>query len=291
MLFSRRISELSNSLRNYKLNDFHLMELNFKRISFFMTTIIGKITLNIGVVYMNSNAEQPLRIIITGASSGIGEATALELAKDKHQFYLTARDEEKLEQVAQKVQALGGQAYIGAGDVGNEEDVERLFTDSQEKMGGIDVIIANAGVGYFGPLETLTIKQFDDQFNTNVRGVFLWLRKVLPKMKEQNKGQIIVTSSNLGLKTGARATIYAATKHAVQAMVGGLREELRGTMVKAATINPGSVSTPWFDGKGVNRENMLTAYDVARSMRFIIYQSETSDVDHIHLLPGKRTKK
>lgn len=240
---------------------------------------------------MNSNDGQPLRIIITGASSGIGEAIALEMAKNKHHFYLTARNEKRLKEVAQKVEELGGQAYLGTGDVGNEDDVERVFADSQEKMGGVDVIVANAGVGYFGPLETLTIKQFDDQFNTNVRGVFLWLRKVIPKMKEQNKGQIIVTSSNLGLKTGARATIYAATKHAVQAMVGGLREELRGTMVKAATINPGSVSTPWFDGKDVDREKMLTAYDVARAVRFIIYQSETSDIDHIHLLPGKTSRK
>jgi NADP-dependent 3-hydroxy acid dehydrogenase YdfG len=148
--------------------------------------------------------------------------------------------------------------------------------------------VANAGVGHFGNLEDLSIQQYDDQFNTNVRGVFLWLRKVLPEMKSKNSGQIIVTSSNLGLKTSARASIYAATKHAVQAMVWSLRDELKGTLVKAATINPGSVDTPWFDGKDIDRSTMLSARDVAKAARLIIDQAETSNIDLVHLMPGKR---
>jgi len=108
-----------------------------------------------------------------------------------------------------------------------------------EKLGTVDVMFANAGVGHFGNLENMTIEQYDVQFNTNVRGVFLWLRKVLPIMKKQNSGQIIATSSNLGLETSPGASIYSATKHAVQAMVWCLRQELKGTRIKAATINPG----------------------------------------------------
>ena len=107
-------------------------------------------------------------------------------------------------------------------------------------------------------------------------------------MKKNNSGQIIVMSSNLGLKTSARASIYAGTKHAVQAMVGSIREELKDTNVKAATINPGSVNTPWFDGKEVDRNKMLSPNDIAKAARFIIEQEETSNIDHIHLLPGKR---
>ncbi|TFG06646.1 SDR family oxidoreductase, partial [Candidatus Thorarchaeota archaeon] len=167
-------------------------------------------------------------------------------------------------------------------------DVERIYEETIKEFGTIDVLIANAGVGYFRNLEDFSIEEYDQQMNTNVRGVFLWLRKVLPLMKEKDSGQIIVTSSNLGLDTSARASIYAATKHAVQAMVWSLREELRGTMVKAATINPGSVSTPWFDGKDVDRSKMLTPRDVALAARLIIDQSETSDIDHIHLLPSRR---
>jgi NADP-dependent 3-hydroxy acid dehydrogenase YdfG len=233
------------------------------------------------------NSRDQLCIVITGASSGLGEAIALEMAKDGHVFYLTARRREKLKLVAQNVESLGGKAYFGDGDVGNEGDVDRLFDEAIENLGTIDVMFANAGVGYFGNLEDMTIEQYDAQFNTNVRGVFLWLRKVLPIMKKRNSGQIIVTSSNLGLETSSKASIYSSTKHAVQAMVWCLREELKGTRIKAATINPGSISTPWYDGKQSDRSKMLTAKDISKTVRFIIEQSETSNIDHILLRPGR----
>lgn len=227
------------------------------------------------------------KIIITGGSSGIGEAIALDMAKDNHIIYLIGRNEKRLIEVAQKVKNLGGIAHYGIGDVGNQEDVDRIFQNAQEELGGVDVLIANAGVGHFGPLEEMSINQFDSQFNTNVRGVFLWLKMVLPLMKNQNSGQIIVTSSNLGLKTAPRTSIYSATKHAVQAMVWCLRDELRGvSRVKVATLNPGSVDTPWFDGKNVDRTKMLSPLDVARAARLIIDQEESSNIDHILLHPG-----
>lgn len=234
-----------------------------------------------------AEVKDSLGIVITGASSGIGEAVALEMAKDSHRFYLTARRREKLKQVAQKVESLGGKAYYGEGDVRDEGDVDHLFDEVMERLGTVDVMFANAGVGYFGNLEDMTVEQYDVQFNTNVRGVFLWLRKVLPIMKEQNSGQIIVTSSNLGLETSPRASIYSGTKHAVQAMFWCLREELKGTQIKAATINPGSVSTPWYNGKKSDRSKMLMAEDIAKTVRFIIEQGETSNIDHVLLRPGR----
>jgi 3-oxoacyl-[acyl-carrier protein] reductase len=226
-----------------------------------------------------------LRIVITGGSSGIGRAIALEMARSKHTFFLVGRNEERLQAVTDEIKELGSEAFFGVGEVGDETDVETLFTEF-DLLKGVDVLVANAGVGYFGLLEEMTIPQYDEQFQTNVRGVFLWLKKVLPIMKRQDSGQIIVTSSNLGLNTAGRASIYGATKHAVQAMVSSLRKELTGTLVKAATINPGSVSTPWFDGKEVDRTKMLTAEDVAKVARLIIDQSDTSNIDHVLLLPG-----
>jgi NADP-dependent 3-hydroxy acid dehydrogenase YdfG len=226
-------------------------------------------------------------IVITGASSGIGREIALEMACDGHSFFLLGRNKERLDDVRREVEALGGKAYISLGDVSEESTVDSLFDEIMDISGSVDVLVANAGVGHFGNLEDLSVEQYDEQFNTNVRGVFLWLRKVLPEMKSKNSGQIIVTSSNLGLKTKARASIYAATKHAVQAMVWSLRDELKGTPVKAATINPGSVDTPWFDGKDVDRSTMLSARDVAKAARLIIDQTETSNIDHVHLMPGR----
>ena len=237
---------------------------------------------------MNGETQKTsLRIVITGGSSGIGEAVALEMAKNGHNFYLTGRNEKRLKAICDTLTSLGCEAYYGVGDVGDEVSVNKMMEEVKSKLGGVDIVFANAGVGYFGNLEDLTIEQYDEQFNTNVRGVFLWLNKTLPLLKAQNRGQIIVTSSNLGLKTGARCSLYAATKHAVQAMVWSLRDELKGTGVKAATINPGSVDTPWFDGKEVDRTKMLSAEDIAKAVRFIIDQDETSDIDHILLLPGR----
>ncbi|MFX0207486.1 MAG: SDR family oxidoreductase, partial [Candidatus Hodarchaeota archaeon] len=207
------------------------------------------------------------------------------LSRSKHTILLVGRDKEKLEVVANEIKNLGSKAFFGVGNVGDASDIERLC-EKFDLSKGVDVLVANAGVGYFGLLEDMAISQYDEQFQTNVRGVFLWLRKVLPIMKQQNSGQIIVTSSNLGLNTEGRASIYSATKHAVQAMVSSLRKELFGTLVKAATINPGSVSTPWFDGKEVDRTKMLTAEDVAKAARLIIDQSDTSNIDHILLTPG-----
>ena len=228
-----------------------------------------------------------LRIVITGGSSGIGEAIAFNMAKDGHKLYLIGRNQQKLLKVKEQIEKVGSEVYVGIGDVSDEYDGKRILNDILNEFGGVDVLVANAGIGYFGNLEDLTLTQFDEQFNTNVRGVFIWLKQVLPLMKKKNKGQIIVTSSNLGLNTSSRASIYSATKHAVQAMVWCLRKELKGTQVKAATINPGSVDTPWFDGKDVDRTKMLSPIDVANAARLIILQKDTSNIDHVLLLPGK----
>jgi hypothetical protein len=228
----------------------------------------------------------PRRLIITGGSSGIGEAVAYDMARDGSWMFLTGRSEEKLSKVSFEVERRGGKAFYSASDVGCEATVERMFDDAIRQLGWVDVVFLNAGVGYFGNLESLYVEQYDEQFNTNVRGVFLWLRKVLPLMRSRNMGQIIVTSSNLGLETSPRAGVYSATKHAVQAMTWCVRDELGGTNVKASTINPGSVATPWYKGRNMDFSNMLSAEDVARTVRHIVEQSETSNIDHILLKPG-----
>jgi NADP-dependent 3-hydroxy acid dehydrogenase YdfG len=227
-----------------------------------------------------------LRIIITGASSGIGKAAAVKMA-NSNVFFLTSRRLRELEQVAEEVRKHNGIAHIGVGDIRIPDQINKLSEMALEQLGGVDVLIANAGIGYFGLLENMTLEEYNSQFETNVRGVFFWIKNLLPLMKSQGHGQIIVTSSNLGLETSGRASIYSATKHAVQAMVGCLREELKGTGVKAATINPGSVSTPWYDGKDVDRSKMLTANDVAATIKYIIEQSKTSNIDHILIRPNR----
>lgn len=228
-----------------------------------------------------------MNIVITGASSGIGEAIAIDLAKDNHNFYLTGRNTERLKKVQKAVINLGSKAYIGTGDVSDPEDVKILYQDGIGKIGTIDVLVANAGVGYFNNLEDISIDEFDLMMNINVRGVYLWLKHVIPDMKKRNEGQILVMSSTAGFNSYIRGSIYCATKHAIQGMVGSLREELKDTRIKIATLNPGAVDTPWFDKKpnasSIDRTKMLSAHDVAKSARLIITQSETSNIEHILL--------
>jgi NADP-dependent 3-hydroxy acid dehydrogenase YdfG len=226
-------------------------------------------------------------VIITGSSSGMGEAVAYDMARDGSWVFLIGRSGEKLEKVCAEVERRGGKAFYSAGDIGDEATVDRMFVEAIKHLEWIDLAFLNAGVGYFGNLESLTVKQYDEQFKTNVRGVFLWLRKILPHMRGRNAGQIIATSSNLGIETSPRAGVYSATKHAVQAMIWCLREELKGTNVKASTINPGSVATPWFKGRNVDTSKMLSPEDIVRTVRYIVEQPETSNIDHVLLKPGR----
>jgi len=107
-------------------------------------------------------------IAITGASSGIGQEIALEMAPNGHSFFLMGRSKERLRSVQKEVEMLGGKAIIGIGDVSDAETVDRMYTTIQRDLGKVDVFVANAGVGHFGNLETLSIEEYDEQFNTNV---------------------------------------------------------------------------------------------------------------------------
>jgi NADP-dependent 3-hydroxy acid dehydrogenase YdfG len=229
------------------------------------------------------------KVLITGASSGIGEAIALRLANPSVLLYITGRSEEKLISVKRKIEESGGICYYQTGDVGFTEDAQRIVQDAVKKMNGLSILIANAGVGSFKPIEEMTDEDFDKQFNTNVRGVFLFIREVIPYFKQENKGQIIVTSSNLGFQVTSRGSIYCATKHAVQAMIGCLREELRGTKIKAATVNPGSVDTPWFsDYSEKPKEHRINVQEVVDAFMLIINQGKRSNIDNILIHPTNR---
>ena len=107
-------------------------------------------------------------------------------------------------------------------------------------------VVASAGIGRFGPIETLSEQDFDDVFSTNVKGVWLWAREVVAPMKAAGSGQIILVSSVAGLRKFPGCSVYGASKWAVEGIAGSLREECKGTGVKVASLAPGSVATPWW---------------------------------------------
>lgn len=225
-------------------------------------------------------------VLITGGSSGIGEYLARRLANSGHRVYLTGRSEDKLKSIQNEIDAKGGECYYQVADVRDYKIAQYVVKDAIEKMDGLDVFVANSGVGRFGDIETMTEEDYDAQFDTNVKGVFNYLGGIVEYMKSKGQGQIIVTSSDLGLKTSKRASIYAASKHAVQAMIGSLRKELVGSGVKVATVNPGSVDTPWYKNSNMEKNKMLDVEEVVDAFMLIINQGPRSDIDHIHLVPA-----
>ncbi|MDH5403723.1 MAG: SDR family oxidoreductase [Candidatus Heimdallarchaeota archaeon] len=228
-----------------------------------------------------------IKILITGGSSGIGEALAKRLATANNQIYITGRSESKLQKISNEINEQNAECFYMAGDVASAADVHSIFADAISKMGGLDVLIANAGTGRFGLIEEMSEEDFDVQFNTNVKGVFLFIKEAIKLMKEKNAGQIIVTSSNLGLRVRSQCALYCATKFAIQGMVGSIREELEDTKVKVAIINPGAVDTPWFANSPKDKATMLDVEEVVDALMLIINQGPRSNIDHIHLVPAK----
>ncbi|MHA2100251.1 MAG: SDR family oxidoreductase [Candidatus Kariarchaeaceae archaeon] len=234
--------------------------------------------------------ETGYRVLITGGSSGVGEFLALRLAENvKNQIYITGRNLERLNEVTIKINEKGARGYFREAEVSYSTEAIEVVNDAIGKMGGLDVLVANSGVGRFKNVEDLTDDDIDVQLQTNVYGVFNYLRPVIKYMRSIDQGQIIVTSSNLGFNVTGRGSVYCATKYAVQAIIGCLREELKGTQIKAATVNPGSIDTPWFTDYG--KEPIVKRLDVKEvidAFMLIINQGARSNIDHILLNPTNR---
>lgn len=226
-------------------------------------------------------------IVITGATTGIGRATAEHFAENGYAAVLNARTEEDLERL--KADLPGGDHRVVTGDIGDPE-TSQAIRDAVDSLGSLDVLFNNAGYGEFKPVEDFSKDEFEAQFETNVTGVFLPTKHLLPVFRDQDHGTIITTSSMAGQNTFKNGAAYAATKHAVQGFMGCVKAELRDTHVKCATILPGSVDTAFFDGLdfGPTEGRHLDADDVAKTVWFIANQPATADLDDIVLRPAKR---
>lgn len=218
---------------------------------------------------------------------------------------MVGRREDALAEVAGACLKAGAGAaavHTGVCDVSKAADVERVFSDYKAKQAqahlpaSLDVLVCNAGLSRLGFVEDVSEEDFDDVFDTNVKGVWLFLKHALPVMKAQGKGQVIVTSSVMGFRSAARSSLYCASKHALQGMVGSVRAELKmiGSRVKVGTVNPGAIATPWWTdpSRGGKRDKipdlatMLTPEAVAEAILMMARQPESSDMDHILLEPA-----
>ncbi len=224
-------------------------------------------------------ADQPV-LVITGASSGIGAATAQRAVEFGHRVVLGARSEDKLDALAQE---LGGDEHAIAVrcDVSSWEDQQALVRAALDRFGRMDSYFANAGFGATRGFLEESVEHWKSMIDTNVLGAALSIRASLGHFKKLGSGHLILTSSIAG-RRALPGSLYSATKHAVTAMGEALRQEIADTDIKMTLIEPGAVDTPFFDNRP---SGALEPDDVARAVLFALTQPPHVDVNEILIRP------
>lgn len=224
--------------------------------------------------------------IVTGASAGIGRATALALADAGARMALTARRADRLEALASEIRAAGGEALPLACDVRDEDAVRAVVSAASERLGPVDILVNNAGVMSVAPLAEAKVAQWTRMVSVNVMGVLHFLGAVLPSMVERGSGHIVNVGSVAGRRPFPGATVYSATKFAVRALSWGMHLELGAAHgIRVTDVQPGYVSTELLDAAPDTKEawdeawrerRTLQPEDVARAIVFA-----TASPDHV----------
>ncbi|CAI8857449.1 SDR family oxidoreductase [Bacillus sonorensis] len=184
-------------------------------------------------------------VIITGASSGIGEATAKELASKGAKLILAARREDRLKKLQDEIQTSGGQAIYKVTDVTSHQQMEELAAYALKEFGKIDVLVNNAGIMPQAFLAENKVDEWDKMIDVNIKGVLYAIAAIVPSMRERKSGHVINLSSVAGHNIYPGGTVYCGTKFAVRAISEGLRQEeaMSGTNIRVTNISPGAVSS------------------------------------------------
>jgi NADP-dependent 3-hydroxy acid dehydrogenase YdfG len=232
-------------------------------------------------------------VVITGASSGLGEATARHLASLGARLVLGARRQDRLEALAADIRAAGGQAEFAVTDVTRKQDVAALVQVALDRFGQLDVMINNAGLMAVAPMKELKVDEWDSMIDINVKGVLYGIAAALPVFQRQDSGHFINIASVAGLKVFGNATVYSATKFAVRTISEGLRGEVGGK-IRSTIISPGAVDSELKHGSShaesasavVDFYQMAIPADtVARAVAFAITQPADVDINEIVLRP------
>jgi NADP-dependent 3-hydroxy acid dehydrogenase YdfG len=237
-------------------------------------------------------------VAITGASSGIGEATALLLAERGAKVVLGARGSDRLQALAARIAKAGGEVAYAATDVRRRDDVTNLVKLACERYGKLDVFFNNAGIMPISPLDELRVEDWEEMIDINIKGVLYGIAAALPVFRKQGFGHFINTASTAGHKTVPNQSVYSGTKFAVRAISEGLRQEA-GDKLRVTIISPGFVRTNFADGVTdlKMRVQLLESRDkfamppdaVARAIAFAIEQPPDVDVSEIVLRPTAQT--
>jgi NADP-dependent 3-hydroxy acid dehydrogenase YdfG len=246
---------------------------------------------------MSHNIEGKV-VVITGASSGLGEATARLLSAQGASVVLGARRVDRLRVLADELSRRGGKALAVPTDVIQCDQVKRLVDAAVQTYGRIDVMINNAGLMPQALLERLKIDEWNRMIDVNIKGVLYGIAAALPHMKQQKAGHFINVSSVAGHRVGPGFAVYAATKYAVRALSEGLRQEVKPYNIRTTVISPGAVATELpntvTDPQAAERirkfyaEVAIPAESFARAVAFAMSQPEEVDVNEILFRPTRQ---
>jgi NADP-dependent 3-hydroxy acid dehydrogenase YdfG len=237
-------------------------------------------------------------VIVTGAGSGIGAATAECLAAAGAWVMLTARREDRIADVTARIRAAGGKAEFRAADVSDRAAMLALADATMAAFGRIDVLVNNAGVMTITPLSDLAVDAWDSMIDINLKGALYAIAAVLPVMRRQRRGHIVNVSSTLGHQVnGGASAVYAATKAAILAISDGLRQEV-GPEIRSTVISPGAVTSELHDGIAdpdlrariaAAYEQALPAMEVANAILYAISCPAETGINEIVIRPASQT--
>jgi NADP-dependent 3-hydroxy acid dehydrogenase YdfG len=234
-------------------------------------------------------------VVITGASSGVGEATARLLAGNGAKVVLGARRKDRIDAIVRDITGKGGNALGFKTDVTRRGDVEALVKGAVDKHGRIDAIVNNSGIMPIAPMAALKIEEWDRMIDVNIKGLLYGVAAVLPIMQKQKLGHIINIASVAGFKVWAPGgTVYSATKFAVRALTEGLRMEHRADNIRCTIVSPGAVATelPESSSEEATRKNLREFYkmaipadSIARAISYAIEQPADVEIGEIVIRP------
>lgn len=238
-----------------------------------------------------------MKVLITGASSGIGQATALELVKKGHKVLIAARRADKLKEIASQSPSVVGEFLVGELDVSKPESIQKFIETHREWLQGVDVLINNAGLALGrDSLEKVSSAEIHEMIETNVFGLLEMTRVVLPFMVKKKSGHVINMGSIAALRPYAGGTVYCATKAAVHAATEALRQDLAGTGIRVSTVAPGRVAETEFSVvrfKGDTEKakkvyegyRTVTSSDIAEAIAWVMERPAHINIQEVIIMP------
>jgi 3-oxoacyl-[acyl-carrier protein] reductase len=226
--------------------------------------------------------------LVTGASRGIGFAIARRLAGMGAKLSVCARDGKALESAACELRKHAASVLTIPADVTRTNDLESLLKTTEQSLGPVEILVNNAGIGYFSPIQSASEEQWDDVLDTNLKAVFLLSKMVAPGMIERRAGHIINIASLAGKNAFAGGSIYCASKWGLLGLTQCMAEDLRSHGIRVSAICPGTVATEFSPHSGKDTSKMLQADDVAHAVETVLTQAPQSFISEILLRPTQK---